>query len=620
MTVSEAPLSGVDAALAACLFAVDAPATGIVVRSAAGPVRDRWLCDLTGLLPEAVRLRRLPLQISDDRLLGGIDLAATLRSGRPVAQRGLLAETHGGVLVVAMAERLSPGIAARLAHSQDLRTVAAERGAACALPAAIGWIAFDEGASSDERPPACLSDRLAIHIDLNRVSLGDLGQPTYGRSAIEAAALALGDVEADDEALVALCAGAGRLGILSLRPPLFALRVAKIAAALDGRRRVTAEDLGIAARLVLAPRARRDPNQASEPSEDETPPEQETRQDDETKSEQETEPDAPDPAADQPAQSPEGDLDDAPATPSDFADVVIEAAASVLPEGLLSRMPGEVGLQVRSGDTGRSGAAIRSNQRGRPIGTRRGEPREGRLNLVETLRAAAPWQPMRRREAEAGARPLADLRVLVRRTDFRITRYQQRTQTTTIFAVDASGSSALHRLSEAKGAVELLLKDCYVRRDQVALIAFRGDKADVVLPPTRSLVRAKRSLAAMPAGGGTPLALGLEAVTTLAALLRGRGQTPVVVLLTDGRANIARDGTPGRAQAMNDALAAARGLGEVGCTAVVIDTSPRPQAQAEGIAKAMAAHYVPLPYADAQKLSQAARLVALPRGAPTGRR
>src|SRR4029450_5166679 len=114
--------------------------------------------------------------------------------------------------------------------------------------------------------------------------------------------------------------------------------------------------------------------------------------------------------------------------------------------------------------------------------------------------------------------------------------FRQRTRTTTIFVVDASGSSALNRLAEAKGAVELLLADCYVRRDRVALLAFRGRGADLLLPPTRSLVAAKRGLGGLPGGGGTPLAAGIEAGLALADAVGRKGETPVVILLTDGRA------------------------------------------------------------------------------------
>jgi magnesium chelatase subunit D len=249
----------------------------------------------------------------------------------------------------------------------------------------------------------------------------------------------------------------------------------------------------------------------------------------------------------------------------------------------------------------------RAKLRGRPAGVRAGEPRQGaRLSVVETLRAAAPWQPIRRRERRAAS---GAQRIEVRRDDFRVRRYKQRAQTTTIFAVDASGSSALHRLAEAKGAVELLLAECYVRRDQVALIAFRGAGAELLLPPTRSLVRAKRSLAGLPGGGGTPLAAGIESARLLAESVTRRGGFAALVLLTDGRANVARDGTHGRPQAEADALAAARAIRIAGVHALLVDTSPRPQSVAEKLAQAMGAVYLALPHADARALSRSVAAV-----------
>jgi magnesium chelatase subunit D len=194
---------------------------------------------------------------------------------------------------------------------------------------------------------------------------------------------------------------------------------------------------------------------------------------------------------------------------------------------------------------------------------------------------------------------------LIQKDDIRLTRFKSRTGTTTIFVVDASGSSALQRLAEVKGAVELLLADCYIRRDEVALIAFRGHSAELILPPTRSLARAKRSLAALPGGGGTPLSAAIVAATELALAVRAKGQAPTIVLMTDGRANVAKAPDGGRAAAEAEALAAARQLGLSGIPVVLVDSSPRPQANAGRLAEAMHARYVALPHADAARLSRA---------------
>ena len=152
----------------------------------------------------------------------------------------------------------------------------------------------------------------------------------------------------------------------------------------------------------------------------------------------------------------------------------------------------------------------------------------------------------------------------MRPEDFRVVRYRQPRGATTIFLVDASGSAAMQRLAEVKGAIELMLADCYVRRDSVAVVAFRGQGAEIVLPPTRSTARAKRRLSGLPGGGGTPLANGLDAAAALAQQVQRKGQTALLVLMTDGRANICRDGMAGRARAMEEALDAGRRLNAAG--------------------------------------------------------
>jgi magnesium chelatase subunit D len=555
-------------------------------------VRERWLARLARELPAPPR--RLPLAIRDERLLGGLDLAATLQAGRPVAQRGLLAEIDGGVLLVAMAERLAPATAARLATVMDRGEVRVERdGIAITQPTRFGVIVFDEGLADDDPVPPALTDRLAMHIDLSSISPREAVDIEDGDLA-EVRAL-LPRVRVGDEVLQALCSAAATLGINSLRAPLLALNVARAHAALAGRDEVDAEDAGVAARLVFAPRATvlpPAPDAESAPPEPEGPPAPEEQAPEQ--SADDTTP--PDPAeAHEPPGAPQGPLEDR----------LLDAAIAALPPALLALLQSEQAARERARAAGKSGALQKAARRGRPAGVRRGEPHRGeRLNLIETLRAAAPWQRLRGVVRQG---PEASTRIAVRVDDFHISRYRQRRGTTTIFVVDASGSAALNRLAEAKGAVELLLADCYVRRDSVAVLAFRGAGAELLLPPTRSLVRAKRCLAALPGGGGTPLAAAIDAATALADSVRRRGDTPLVVLLTDGRANVALDGSGGRVRAEADAEGAARRLRAGGAAVLLIDTSPKPYPQAERLAETMQATYLPLPFAGAQALSQVVR-------------
>jgi magnesium chelatase subunit D len=218
---------------------------------------------------------------------------------------------------------------------------------------------------------------------------------------------------------------------------------------------------------------------------------------------------------------------------------------------------------------------------------------------VATLRAAAPWQPLRRAQA------LHPQTLHVRAADLRIRRYQDRSDRLLVFAVDASGSAAMARMAEAKGAVELLLAEAYSRRDHVALVAFRGTGAEVLLPPTRSLVQTKRRLSQLPGGGGTPLAAGLRAAHQVAAQGRAHGLTPALAILTDGRANIALDGTADRARAQADAQTLARLWRTTGLPALVIDTGNRPEQTLRALAATMDATYLALPRADAGRLSAA---------------
>jgi magnesium chelatase subunit D len=194
-----------------------------------------------------------------------------------------------------------------------------------------------------------------------------------------------------------------------------------------------------------------------------------------------------------------------------------------------------------------------------------------------------------------------------RSEDLHIKQYLRRRGTVTIFLVDASGSSATQRLAEAKGALEELLAECYIRRDEVAMVSMRGAKAEIVLPPTRSLARAKRNLATLPGGGGTPLAAGFRAANEMAISLERKGLTPIIVIMSDGKANVNLNGIGGRAGAHSDALMAAKELRVKNHRLLFVDTSPQPEVLAQELSIAMAAQYFPLPFTSSgKKISQAA--------------
>jgi magnesium chelatase subunit D len=593
MDLSTSITLSADAALAAALCAVDpAGLGGVALRAPSGPLRDTWLGLLKQSLPTGTPLLRVPHHASDAALLGGLDLAATLQAGRPVAQRGLLARADGGLLLLAMAERCSANVAAHLSAALDTQQVQLQRdGLSTCEPARFGLVALDEG-NDDERLPATLLDRLAFQLSL-AISTDPDGVPNWTADDIEEARKLLPQVQVPDAIVQALCGAALAWGVASLRAPLLALRATRAAAALAGAEEADDTHAALAARLVLAPRATRLPA-PSEPAEAEAPPDEQP---------------PPEPPAEE-APEPEDDTANAqPPDPKALEDQLIEAMQAALPPGLLAAMQAGQQRQARAKAVGSAGALQKHANRGRPVGTRRSEPRGGaRLHILDTLRAAAPWQRLRKREVQREGQSDGRKRIEVRREDFHVVRHRQHRPTTTVFVVDASGSAALHRLAEAKGAVELLLAECYVRRDKVAVLAFRGAGAELLLPPTRSLARAKRALAALPGGGGTPLAAGIDAARELAQQVARSGDTAVTVFLTDGRANIARSGAPGRAQAMQDALQAGQAFALTGLDTMLIDTSPQPTDTARELAAALGATYVALPHAGAAGLSQAVLL------------
>lgn len=555
----EGPDPIIDAVLAARLFLIAPSLFGGIVLRGSSPARDALVAALGEAMEEAGRsFRKLPGHVDDERLLGGVDIASSLSSGRAVHQRGLLDECAGGAVVVPMAERMEPRVAGRLAQRAD-------EGGGPSL------ILLDDAHEADDAPPASLLERTAFHLEL--AASREWQVDRLKTNAADIAAVA----PLDRDALEALAATAEALGVASLRPLIFAQSVARAHAAFEGRSAVEEADLAAAARLVLSPRATRLPPMEEEPP----PPDEQPPETPPDPGEEETEAQQPNP--------------DAP-----LEETLVEAAKAAIPADLLEALAqGKAPRRVTGGGTGKR---RKSGLRGKPLGARQGMPRGGaRLALIDTLRAAVPWQEVRRRESGA----TREDPIQMRKEDLRVRRFEDKAARVTIFAVDASGSAAAARLAEAKGAVELMLAQAYVTRSEVALVAFRGESAELLLPPTRSLTRARRALSELPGGGGTPLAMGLDAARECAEAVASKGRTPSLVVLTDGRANIDRNGQPGRKQAGEDTIASAKALARSGIDAIVIDISARAAREGAALAEAMNARFLALPRADARQIADA---------------
>ncbi len=578
MTTTDSASLWQDAEWAAALIALLGHALGgIHLRAPPGPVRDYWLDRVRELSRQSV-LRKIPANVPEARLLGGTDLSATLEWGKPVAETGMLAECDERIVIAAMAERMPRNTVHHLCAALDEGQLRIARdGIIDTAVTRLTLIANDEGNEEETIHPA-LADRLGVTVNLDIIGIHDTEDETFTAHDIDRARALFKQVAITQEQVQALNTIGVTLGISSPRPILAGLKVMRGSAALGARDSANEEDLLLAVRLCLAPKAQHLP-ELSEP-ENEAPPPQEESEEEQAQIRHEQQP-------------PEEDR-------------LLQAALASLPPGLLEQLQTRA-AKLRQSSAGASGAQHRHQQRGRPTGVFRGDHRKGgRVNILATLRAAAPWQPLRKRERGPRAR-----RLEIRRDDIHLTRFQQRRQTLTLFVVDASGSAAMQRLAEAKGAVELLLADCYVRRDQVALIAFRDDGAELLLPPTRSLVRAKKTLAALPGGGATPMAAALDLTRETAKRSAKQGLTTHYVLLTDGAANVARDGVRNREAGTRDALIAARALAQSATNGLVIDTAQRPQPRARELADTLNSAYIALPKADAKTLNRTIRAATL---------
>ena len=556
----------------------------LLIKAHAGPVREAFMQRLEDVVSRTV-FHKMPVGIDEQRLIGGLDLSATLSSGKRVASKGLLAECDNQMLVMPMANLMEDNVIAEVTAAMDNGHVKVEReGMSATDITQFGLVVFDESDEDDQPISDALKDRIIFHLDLSTISYRVLNNhcemifPDISNTAL-----------CDSKTLEEICSVALSFGLTSIRPTQQVVRVAILNARLHGRTHVIQDDVVTAIRLCILNRAKQLP-QAPQPPEDM----QEDLQDDE--------PDTPDEQQEKLDEEQAENNDSANTLNEPLEDLNIESLASQLPDGLLDQLSSSLKLQSKTSSQGRKGKEKYGSKRGKPVASKRGELRSGKsLDVMATLRAATPWQKIRSAENTSSAS------IHVRPQDFHIRRYKQNTETSTIFLVDASGSTALNRLGEAKGAVESLLAEGYARRDHVGLISFRKRQAEVLLSPTRSLVRAKKSLASLPGGGGTPLASGLQMAFMMASEELKKGRATSLVIMTDGSANVALDGTGGREKAMEDALTVSNLFVGTGLSCLVVDVSRLPNPKAKSLSDKLGANYIPMPFVSSKNLSDAVK-------------
>mgnify|MGYP001067722165 CR=1 FL=1 len=563
-----------------------------------------------GPLPRLLRpmgVVNLPVNASEDRVCGALDLEKTLRTGQKHFEPGLLAEAHRGILYVDEVNLLDDHIVDVLLDAAAMGINIVEReGVRMIHPSRFILIGTMNPEEGDLRPQ--LLDRFGLCVEIEaildvearaeivrrRLEWEADPHAFVARFAPEQAALAesilaarqrLPRVTLDGDTLRRISDLCVRLHVHSHRADLTIAHAARSLAALEGRLSISEDDIQRAAELALPHRLRRRPFE-------------EVRLDPEQVAQalRESSPSAPPTPPEAPSE-PSSPPDHPPAPPPETEHIfeIGPVPEIPLPAPTPRRSSRSDGRKAPAADRARRGRSVRSDPPRGPVSS-------SDVALEATLRAAAPHQ---------AERPPSPLAISVQPADLRVKVRQHPASTTVIFVVDASSSmGARQRMAAAKGAALHLLQDAYVHRRRVALIAFRKQTAEILLPPTNSVENALGALQKLPTGGRTPLGHGLMKAWELARQLRYRDSAAqaLVVLISDGRANVFYQ--PGSAETpFAEAVDLARQLTAGGIHLLVLDTEDDflPLGLARELAESVGADYVKLANVEAEAVEGAVR-------------
>ena len=436
------------------------------------------------------------------------------------------------------------------------------------------FIALDES-ESNEMPRVNLSDYLIFSVNLGGTRYKDLKKVSINRKKIAEARENLATVRVDKKILDYLLASAEIFSISNMHTIFSTLKVAKALCAYKGKKRVSREDITLAISLSMIHKAKQIPEFQQE-EKAKAPEQEQSRNDNESKENN-------------------SELN------NEDKKMLIDALKISLPSNLIESLLLKNSQTISLGESAGSGEKNNNFSAGRPIpSVNRKYSSDKRIDLMATLTRAIPWQKIRSSSVTKKNR-----KIIIYPQDIMIKRFEKQSERLLIFLVDASGSNAIGRLAEAKGAIEILLSDAYAKRDNVALISFSGLKADPLLLPTKSLVTAKKKLSSLPGGGATPLANGLLEAFNMADAARSRNIKPIIILLSDGRGNMSLDGEGDRVKAIKDTNYVASLIKRNVINNIFIDTSRRKTPIADELARELNGHYFQLPLANSSSISKA---------------
>ena len=537
---------------------IDPSLGSLSINSNYSTVREAFLSNLLSLL-KPKRLKKIyPFQNPTD-FAKSINMIDTLTFGMPKYNNDIFSSSNIA-LILTNTEKMQKGLATflrdKIKSNKDKF-----------------FIALDESEGSDVSR-ANLSDYLIFSINLDGTRYKDLKKVTINRKKISEARNNLATVEVNKRELDYLIASSEMFSISNMHTIFCTLKVAKAICAYKGEKRVSREDINLAISLSMIHKAKQIPEFQQEEKAKSAENER-LRDNDESK-----------------ANNSELNSED--------KKMLIDALKISLPNNLIESLLSKNSQTIRVTESAGSGERNNNFSAGRPIPSiSRKYSSDKRIDLMGTLTRAIPWQKLR------SSSVTKNRKIIIYPQDIMIKRFEKQSERLLIFLVDASGSNAIGRLAEAKGAIEILLSDAYAKRDNVALISFSGLKADPLLLPTKSLVTAKKKLSSLPGGGATPLAKGLLEAFKMADAARSRSIKPIIILLSDGRGNITLDGLGDRVKAIEDTTYIASLIKRNAINNIFIDTSRRKTPMADELARELNGHYFQLPMANSSSISKA---------------